>query len=82
MFLRHEDLEKVRVSSLLSLVANTGLGLVLQPHEPARKYNGTGTIWVSESAMELLAIFTTTTTAAAMLFVFSKQCVLLPSSIT
>jgi predicted Zn-ribbon and HTH transcriptional regulator len=28
MFLKHEDLEKVRVSSLLSLVANTGLGLV------------------------------------------------------
>ena len=27
MFLKHEDLEKVRVSSLLSLVANTGLGL-------------------------------------------------------
>jgi hypothetical protein len=28
MFLKSEDLEKVRVSSLLSLVANTGLGLV------------------------------------------------------
>jgi predicted Zn-ribbon and HTH transcriptional regulator len=28
MFLKPEDLEKVRVSSLLSLVANTGLGLV------------------------------------------------------
>jgi hypothetical protein len=27
MFLKPEDLEKVRVSSLLSLVANTGLGL-------------------------------------------------------
>ena len=27
MFLQHEDLEKVRVDSLLSLVANTGLGL-------------------------------------------------------
>jgi len=28
MFLRSKDLEKVRVSSLLSLVANTRLGLV------------------------------------------------------
>jgi hypothetical protein len=28
MFLKPEDLEKVRVDSLLSLVANTGLGLV------------------------------------------------------
>ena len=28
MFLRPEDLKKVRVSSLLSLMANTGLGLV------------------------------------------------------
>ena len=28
MFLKPEDCEKVRVSSLLSLVANTGLGLV------------------------------------------------------
>ena len=28
MFLKPEDLEKVRVGSLLSLVANTGLGLV------------------------------------------------------
>jgi hypothetical protein len=28
MFLKPEDLQKVRVSSLLSLVANTGLGLV------------------------------------------------------
>jgi hypothetical protein len=28
MFLKPEDLEKVRVSSLLSLVANTELGLV------------------------------------------------------
>jgi hypothetical protein len=27
-FLKPEDLENVRVSSLLSLVANTGLGLV------------------------------------------------------
>ena len=27
MFLKPQDLEKVRVSSLLSLVANTGLGL-------------------------------------------------------
>ena len=29
MFLKPEDLEKVRVGSLLSVVANTGLGLVL-----------------------------------------------------
>jgi hypothetical protein len=28
MFLRPEDTEKVRVGSLLGLVANTGLGLV------------------------------------------------------
>jgi hypothetical protein len=28
MFLKPEDLENVRLSSLLSLVANTGLGLV------------------------------------------------------
>jgi hypothetical protein len=28
MFINPEDLENVRVSSLLSLVANTGLGLV------------------------------------------------------
>jgi hypothetical protein len=28
MFLKPEDLKKVRVSSLLSLVANTGLGLI------------------------------------------------------
>jgi hypothetical protein len=28
MFLKPEDLENVRVSSLLSLVANTGLGLI------------------------------------------------------
>jgi hypothetical protein len=28
MFLKPEDLENVRVSSLLSLVANTGLGWV------------------------------------------------------
>jgi hypothetical protein len=28
MFLKPEDIENVRVSSLLSLVANTGLGLV------------------------------------------------------
>jgi hypothetical protein len=29
MFLKPEDLEKVWVSSLLSLVANTGLGTIL-----------------------------------------------------
>jgi hypothetical protein len=28
IFLKPEDLKKVRVSSLLSLVANTGLGLI------------------------------------------------------
>jgi hypothetical protein len=28
MFLKPEDLQNVRVSSLLSLVANTGLGLI------------------------------------------------------
>jgi hypothetical protein len=31
MFLRREDLENVRVSSLLSLVANTGLAWSLNP---------------------------------------------------
>ena len=41
MFLKPEDLEKVRVSSLLSLVASTGCGLVTYPHKPARRYNGT-----------------------------------------
>jgi hypothetical protein len=41
VFLKPEDLENVRVSSLLSLVANTGLGLVSQPHKPARRYHGT-----------------------------------------
>jgi hypothetical protein len=39
--LRPEYFEKVRVSSLLSLVANIGLGLVPLPHKPARRYNGT-----------------------------------------
>ena len=33
MFLKPEDLKNVRVSSLLSLVANTGLGLVSLPHK-------------------------------------------------
>ena len=32
LFLKPEDLEKVRVSSILSLVANTGLGVF--PHKP------------------------------------------------
>jgi hypothetical protein len=44
MLLKPKDLEKVRVSSLLSLVANTGLGLISQPHELARRYNGTAMI--------------------------------------
>jgi hypothetical protein len=39
MFLKPEDLEKVRVSSLLSLVANTGLGLFPSLHEQAMRYN-------------------------------------------
>jgi hypothetical protein len=33
MFLKPKDLAKVRVSSLLSLVTNTGLGLVSYPHK-------------------------------------------------
>jgi hypothetical protein len=41
MFLKPEDLEKVRVGSLLSLVANTRLSLIAKPHGPARRYNGT-----------------------------------------
>jgi hypothetical protein len=44
MFLKPEDLENVRVSSLLSLVANTELGLVFLPHRLARRYNGTAMI--------------------------------------
>jgi hypothetical protein len=44
MFLKPEDPENVIVSSLLSLVANTGLGFVSQPHRPARRYNGTAMI--------------------------------------
>ena len=44
MFLKPEDLKNVRVSSLLSLVTNTGLGLVSEPHGPARRYNGTAMI--------------------------------------
>jgi hypothetical protein len=40
MFLKPEDLEKVRMGSLLSLVANTGIGFVSQPHGPARRYDG------------------------------------------
>jgi hypothetical protein len=41
MFLKPEDLEKVRVCSLLSLVANTGLGLISYPHKLVMRYNGT-----------------------------------------
>jgi hypothetical protein len=41
MFLRPEELEKVRVSSLLSLVASTVLGFAPYAHEPARRYSGT-----------------------------------------
>jgi hypothetical protein len=44
MFLKPEDLENVRVSSLLSLVAKTGLGLFSQPHRTARRHNGTAMI--------------------------------------
>jgi hypothetical protein len=36
MFLKPEDMDKVRMTSLLSLVANTGLGIVSQPHKLAR----------------------------------------------
>jgi hypothetical protein len=43
-FLKPEDLENMRVSSLLSLVATTGLGLVSYPHGPARRHNGTAMI--------------------------------------
>jgi hypothetical protein len=42
MFLKHEDLENVRVSSLLSLVANRAW-----PHRLERRYNGTAMIQVS-----------------------------------
>jgi hypothetical protein len=44
MFLKPEDIENVRVSSLLSLVANTGLGLISLPHGLARRHNGTAMI--------------------------------------
>jgi hypothetical protein len=43
-FLKPEDLENVRVSSLLSLVANTGLGLISQPQRPARRLSVTAMI--------------------------------------
>jgi hypothetical protein len=59
MFLKPEDLENVRVGSLLSLVANKRLCLIFSRHESARRYNEI--IWVSlGSAIEPLAIFTTT----------------------
>jgi hypothetical protein len=65
MLLKPEDLEKVRMSSLLSLVANAGLRLVSELRTPPRRYNGTILIWVSlRSVMESPAIFTTTTTTA------------------
>jgi hypothetical protein len=64
MLLKPEDLQEVKVSSLLSVVTNTGLGLVSSPHEEAeeaRRHNGTGMIYVSLGIiMEPLAIFTTT----------------------
>ena len=41
MFLNPEDVEKVRVGSLLSQVAKRGLGLFLYPHEAGRRYNET-----------------------------------------
>jgi hypothetical protein len=44
MFLKPEYFENVRVSSLLSLVANTGLGLISKPHKQARRYSGTAMI--------------------------------------
>jgi hypothetical protein len=44
MFLKPEDLENVRVSSLLSLVASTWLGLISLPHGPERRHNGTAMI--------------------------------------
>jgi hypothetical protein len=40
MFLKPEDLEKVRVSSLLSLVTNTEIGLISEPPKPARRHSG------------------------------------------
>jgi hypothetical protein len=65
MFLKPEDLEKVRMGSLLSLVTNTGLGLVSQPHKPARRYSGTILIKVLlGSVMESLDMCTTITTTA------------------
>jgi hypothetical protein len=44
MSLKPDDLENVRVSSLLSLVANAGLGLVSQSHRLVRRHNGTAMI--------------------------------------
>jgi hypothetical protein len=44
MFLKPEDLETLKVSSLLSLVANTWLGLVSQSHRLVRRHNGTAMI--------------------------------------
>jgi hypothetical protein len=52
MFLKPEDLKNVRVSSLLSLVANTGLGLISYPHGPARRHNGTVMIYMSLGSLK------------------------------
>ena len=83
MFLRSEGLEKVKVSSLLSLVANTGLGLAGQLHKPARRYNGTVIIYVSIGAvMESLSTCTTTVSTTKTRFnIISFLRLGLPSSL-
>jgi hypothetical protein len=59
MFLKPKDLENTRVNGLISLVANTRLGIILQPHfKIARRCKGTIKIYVSFGIiMEPLALF-------------------------
>ena len=48
MFLMTKDLENMRVNGLISLVANTRLGIILQPHlTTASRYYGSIKIYVS-----------------------------------
>ena len=59
MFLMTKDLENMRVNGLKSLVANTRLGTICQPHfKTARRYYGSIKIYVSlGTIIEPLALF-------------------------
>lgn len=59
MFLTSKDLVHMRVSGLISLVANTRLGIIPQPHfKKARKYNGSIQMYMRVgSIMEPLSLF-------------------------